>query len=191
MIGLIGINHQIADIEKRSAFALTSGEASLIVEDWIACHFVKGAVILSTCNRVEIYYDVETTCPAAVEQKLIHSLLSNLELSVRYGEYLMKLRDADAYEHLFRLASGLESMVIGETQILGQLKEAYRMASLSGHCSGVLSRLFHRAFEVAKRVRSEYILSSTPISAGSAAVDKLFSLPSLPIWVLILGEVLI
>ncbi len=187
MIGLIGINHQIADIEKRSAFALTSGEASLIVEDWIACHFVQGAVILSTCNRVEIYYDVETTCPAAVEQKLIHSLLSNLELSVRYGEYLMKLRDADAYEHLFRLASGLESMVIGETQILGQLKEAYRMASLSGHCSGVLSRLFHRAFEVAKRVRSEYILSSTPISAGSAAVDKLFSLPNKPNRVLIVG----
>ena len=99
----------------------------------------------------------------------------------------MKLRDADAYEHLFRLASGLESMVIGETQILGQLKEAYRMASLSGHCSGVLSRLFHRAFEVAKRVRSEYILSSTPISAGSAAVDKLFSLPNKLNRVLIVG----
>lgn len=186
MIGLIGINHQTADLDKRSAFALSSAEASLIVEDWIACDFVKGAVILSTCNRVEIYYEVEDTCPSAGEHRLIHSLLNNLELSPRYADLLIAKRGNEAYEHLFRLASGLESMVIGETQILGQLKEAYRMASLSGHCSGVLSRLFHRSFEVAKKVRSEYVLNTTPISAGSAAVDKLLAVCQ-PKQVLIVG----
>lgn len=175
MIGLIGVNHHTAKIDERSAFALSGAEAGMLIEDWIACGFLRGAVILSTCNRVEIYYDVDTECLSSTENKLIHSFLSNLELSPRYVHLLDTKRNEAVYQHLFRLAAGLESMVIGETQILGQLKEAYRMASLAGYCTGNLSRLFHRAFEVAKRIRSEYIVSATPLSAGSVAVDKLFA----------------
>lgn len=172
MIGLISINHHNAQVDERSAFALSPSEASMLAEDWIECNLLDGIVILSTCNRVELYYTSETTTPDTVERLLIESLLCNLELSPRYAQLIEKRQDEAVYRHLFRLASGLDSMVVGETQILGQIKEAYRMASVSGHCPGGLSRLFHRSFEVAKRIRSEYMLSSTPLSAGMAAVEQ-------------------
>lgn len=173
MIGLIGINHKQASVDERAAFALSPAEASMLIEDWQACGLLQGAVVLSTCNRVEIYYEAESGCQAATEARLVRSLLSNLEVSPRLGSKMTLLRDEEAVRHLFRLASGLESMVVGETQILGQLKDAYRMASSYGLCNGVLSRLFHRAFEVAKRIRTSFLVSGSPLSAGSVAVDKL------------------
>lgn len=191
MIGLISINHRLAGVDERSAFALSEGEASMLVEDWIACGLLTGAVVLSTCNRVEIYYSAEDSCASASERRLIDSFLRNLELSPRYAHYLECKRDEEVYRHLFRLAAGLESIVVGETQILGQLKEAYRMASLSGHCPGSMARLFHRAFEVAKRVRSEYLVSATPHSAGSAAVEQLLQVLPQPRQILIVGAGLI
>ncbi len=187
MIGLIGVNHQTAGVDERSKFSLTGAEANMLVEDWISCGFFSGAVILSTCNRVEIYYNAETESPEFTERRIIDSFLQNLELSSRYGQYLMTKRDEDVYRHLFRLTSGLESLVVGETQILGQVKEAYRMASLSGHCPGTLSRLFHKSFEVAKRLRNDYLISTVPLSAGSAAVDCLLGQKATPTEVLILG----
>ncbi len=173
MIGLIGIDHQSASVSERSAFSLSASEASMLIEDWQACGLLRGAVVLSTCNRMEIYYEAEGVCHSAVERRLTSSLLSNLELSPRLASKLKGQRGEEAMRHLFRLASGLESMVVGETQILGQLKEAYRQDSASGLCTPLLSRLFHRAFEVGKRIRSEYLVSASPLSAGSAAVDKL------------------
>lgn len=145
----------------------------MLVEDWQACGLLKGAVVLSTCNRVEIYYEADGVCHSAVERRLVASFLGNLELSPRLAGKLKGLRGEEAMRHLFRLASGLESMVVGETQILGQLKEAYRQASASALCTPLLSRLFHRAFEVGKRIRTDYMVSASPLSAGSAAVDKL------------------
>lgn len=191
MTGLISINHRLAGVDERSAFALSEGEASMLVEDWIACGLLTGAVVLSTCNRVEIYYSAEDGCASASERRLIDSFLRNLELSPRYAQYLECKRDEDVYRHLFRLAAGLESIVVGETQILGQLKEAYRMASLAGHCPGSMARLFHRAFEVAKRVRSEYLVSATPHSAGSAAVEQMLRILPQPRQTLIVGAGLI
>lgn len=159
----------------------------MLMEDWIACGLLSGGLILSTCNRVEIYYDAPSEAPEATERRLIKSFLSNLELSQRYAQYLSTLRDEAVYRHLFRLSAGLESLVVGETQILGQIKASYRMASIAGHCTGSLSRLFHRAFEVAKRIRHSYFLSSTPRSAGSAAVDYLLEYLPTPRKLLIVG----
>lgn len=159
----------------------------MLVEDWIACGLLTGAVILSTCNRVEIYYDAPSSCPQGTERRLIESFLQNLELSPRYAQYIECRQAEEVYRHLFRLSSGLESMVVGETQILGQVKEAYRMASLAEHCPGTLSRLFHRAFEVAKRLRSEYLISTTPLSAGSVSVESLLGLKPSPQEILIIG----
>lgn len=173
MIGLIGIDHRQASVDERADFALSPAESSMLVGDWQACGLLSGAIVLSTCNRVEIYYEAEGTCHASVERRLIASLLNNLELSPRLAARVHSLRGNDCIRHLFRLASGLESMVVGETQILGQLKEAYRIASTYSLCTPVLSRLFHRAFEVAKRIRSEYVISASPLSAGSASVDRL------------------
>lgn len=175
MIGLIGIDHTTATIDERAALALTPAEGSMLIQDWQACGLLTGAVILSTCNRVEIYYEAEDGCHASVERRLRGSLLGNLEVSPRLSNKLRTLREADAVEHLFRLGAGLESMVMGETQILGQLKDAYRYASAHALCTGALARLFHRAFEVSKIIRSSYFVASSSLSAGGAAVDRLLA----------------
>lgn len=174
MIGLIGINHKTASIDERAAFALSSSEAVMLIEDWKAAGYVEGAIVLSTCNRVEIYYESQSNCPASAD-RLIESLLDNLEVSPRLHSKMFSLRGEAMARHLFRLASGLESMVIGETQILGQVKDAFRLATSENQSTPLLSRLFHRAFEAAKRIRSQYLISATPLSAGSAAVDFVLS----------------
>lgn len=174
MIGVIGIDHSRASVSERASFALSVAEGAMLISDWQACGLLLGGVVLSTCNRVEIYYEVsEDVAPEEAEIALVEAFLKNLELSLRLADRLLRLRGEEAVRHLFRLGAGLESVVLGETQILGQLKEAYRIASTSEMCTPVLSRLFHRAFEVAKLIRSKYFAEAMPRSAGSAAVDKL------------------
>lgn len=176
MIGVIGIDHNRASISERASFALTVGEGAMLIGDWQACGLLAGAVVLSTCNRVEIYYEVVDDISAEeAEQRLAMALLQNLELSPRLSERLLMLKGEEAVRHLFRLGAGLESVVLGETQILGQLKEAYRIASTTEMCTPVLSRLFHRAFEVAKLIRSKHFAEAMPRSAGSAAVEAVLS----------------
>lgn len=173
MIGLIGINHKTASVDERAAFALSPAEATMLINDWRSAGYVEGAIVLSTCNRVEIYYESSATCPRAT-RRLVESLLDNLEVSPRLRRKVIGLRGEALLRHLFGLTSGLESMVLGETQILGQVKDAFRHATAHGQSTPLLSRMFHKAFEAAKRIRSQYIVSATPLSAGSAAVDLLY-----------------
>ena len=175
MIGLISINHKTASLSRRELFALTSEEATALVRLWKEEEGVAGAIVLSTCNRLEIYYDSSEKITRELESRLLESLYRFKQVRHRGDESIfVTARHDEAVLHLFRLASGLESMVLGETQILGQIKEAYRQATAAGQTTSVLSRLCHRTFETAKRVRSEYLLSATPISAGAAAVDLLY-----------------
>ncbi|MDO4707086.1 MAG: glutamyl-tRNA reductase [Porphyromonadaceae bacterium] len=173
MIGLIGISHQTASQDDRGLFALTETEIISLVDDWIAMRYLGGAIVLSTCNRVEIYCDLAMNSPEAIH-RLLDSWLVNLELRDKMRSRVSLFKGEEVYRHLFRLASGLESMVLGETQILGQVKDAYRLAVGQEQSTPILSRLFHKAFEVAKRVRSRYLLSVIPISAASVAVDILY-----------------
>ena len=175
MIGLISINHKTASLSRRELFALTSEEATVLVRLWKEEEGVAGAMVLSTCNRLEIYYDSSEKITRELESRLLESLYRFKQVRHRGDESIfVTARHEEAVLHLFRLDSGLESMVLGETQILGQIKEAYRQATAAGQTTSVLSRLCHRTFETAKRVRSEYLLSATPISAGAAAVDLLY-----------------
>lgn len=175
MIGLIGISHKQSSLNERAGFALSTDEATMLIADWKASGYIQGAVVLSTCNRMEIYYEVSDREGAGIISILLGSLLEHLEISRRLGHKLVVLEGMEAVVHLFRLASGLESMVLGETQILGQLKDAFKLATQHRQSTAVLSRLFHRAFEVAKRVRSSFTLSATPRSAGSVAVDHVLA----------------
>lgn len=171
MIGLIGLSHKQSSVDERAHFALSPDEATMLIEEWKMSGYISGAVVLSTCNRMEIYYEMSHDRGGAQVAHLLSSLLEHLELSHRMGHKLIVLEEYEAIVHLFRLASGLESMVLGETQILGQLKDAFKRATKYKQSTAVLSRLYHRAFEVAKRVRSTFTLSATPRSAGSVAVD--------------------
>lgn len=174
MIGLIGITHQTASQDDRGLFALSENEAVGLVDDWIAMGYLRGAIVLSTCNRVEIYCELTQGCPKSIN-RLLDSWLTNLELRDKMRSRVSIALGEEVYEHLFRLTSGMESMVIGETQILGQVKDAFRLAVGQGQSSPMLSRLFHKAFEVAKRVRSRYLVSLVPLSAASRAVDLVYS----------------
>ncbi len=170
MFGLIGIDYKVASVDERACFALSEDEAVMLVKDWQRWGYISGAVVLSTCNRVEIYYDSQDNSPL-ISKVLKQSLQRNLELSTRLMNKVQELNGEELFRHLFRLSSGLESMVQGETQILGQLKEAFKVATRNGISTPLLSRLFHKAFEVAKRIRTNYLLGGRPLSAGASAVD--------------------
>lgn len=174
MIGLIGISHQTASQDDRGRFALTETEAVSLVDDWQAMGYLRGAIVLCTCNRVEIYCELVRSSEAALHE-LLDSWLDNLELRDKMRSRVSVVYGEEVYRHLFRLSAGLESMVVGETQILGQVKDAFRLSVGQGQSSPLLSRLFHKAFEVAKRIRSRYLVSVVPISAASRAVDLVYN----------------
>lgn len=186
MIGIIGINHNTASVDIRECYALSESEAFSLVEEWKANRDVEGAIVLSTCNRIEIYYETaeQHFRPYILIQKLASfKQIENLDENI----FLCK-QGTEAFKHLFRLASGLESMVRGETQILGQLKSAFRNATEHKHSTSILSRMFHKAFETAKLIRTSYFVSSIPISSGAAAVHLLLEKVTLPrLSVLIVG----
>ena len=166
-IFLIGINHKTAGVDIRERFALANQCSK---ELWaIPCtETVQENVILSTCNRVEIV--------AAGRQDVTEELLQ--DWATARGASLEELRpyiysysNLDAVRHLFTVASSLDSMVVGEPQILGQLKKAYKQAALAKKTGPVLNRLFHKAFSVAKRVRTETSVASNAVSISYAAVE--------------------
>lgn len=171
MIGIIGINHNTASVEIRERYALSETEAIALVDTWKQDNDIEGAIVLSTCNRIEIYYETsqEHFRPYILIRKL--SKFKNVD-NVDESIFLCK-QGNEAFGHLFRLASGLESMVRGETQILGQLKNAFRVATESRQTTSILSRLFHKAFETAKLIRTRHFVSSIPISSGATAVQFL------------------
>ncbi|WP_329905100.1 glutamyl-tRNA reductase [Porphyromonas pogonae] len=175
MIGLIGINHKSADVGIRELYALAPAEGIAFVESLISTGMIEGAMVLSTCNRLEVYYETRSLCPST-GLSIITRLEEYNHLQESSAQLFYRCTGREVYDHLFRLASGLDSMVVGETQILGQLKDAFRRATDNSQSTSVLSRMFHKAFETAKKIRSQYLISSTPISAGSAAVNYMTTL---------------
>jgi glutamyl-tRNA reductase len=169
---LVGMNHRTAPVEIRERFAVS--ETGSMLQKLIDRPEIEEAVLLSTCNRVEVI--VTTANPDAAQHVLFEffsrdlaagGLPAGFSLSdmtyVRHGR--------DAVEHVFRVASAVDSMVVGEPQILGQVKDAYREAAELGACGAVLSRLFQRAFATAKRVKNETGVSQRPVSVARVAVE--------------------
>ncbi len=170
-IFIVGLNHRSAPIEVRESVAFERVQMIEGLERLHAVSTVRESVILSTCNRVEVVA-VAPEAPRAIET--VKTFLGEQRLPADKSgldEHLYSYRGTDAVRHLFRVAASLDSMVVGEPQILGQLKEYYNLAQESGTVGAVLHRLFHRSFFVAKRVRTETGIASRAVSVSSVAVE--------------------
>src|SRR5215467_10215613 len=171
----VGLNHLTAPIEFRERVAFAPEDTGPALAALTAEPGVREAAILSTCNRTELYCTVEPgneNVPAAW-LKRHHRLTQD-----RLTEFLYRHTEADAVRHLFRVATGLESMVLGEPQILGQVKDAYSLARDAQTLRAPLERLFQNTFAVAKRVRSDTRIGANPVSVAFTAVrlaERLFA----------------
>ncbi len=170
-IVLVGMSHRSAPLEVRERLAQEDPAPAL--QKLVACAEVDEAVLLSTCNRVEV---VALTRNLEAARHRLRSffrrdLAADEGLSRDVAEHLYVHTGAEAMRHVMRVASALDSMVIGEPQILGQTKDAYRTAVECGACGPILGRLFQHAFATAKRVRSETRVAERPVSVARVAVD--------------------
>lgn len=163
----LGLNHQTAPVALREQVAFAPETLPAALASLRAMAGVHEAVLLSTCNRTELYAHVETRSEAA----LTHWLANHHDLRPRDLEhYLYRHVDAGAARHLFRVAAGLDSLVLGEPQILGQVKEAWQAARSAHALATPLDRLFQHGFAIAKRVRSDTLIGAHPVSVAYAAV---------------------
>ncbi|MBB5209102.1 glutamyl-tRNA reductase [Chiayiivirga flava] len=163
----LGLNHQTAPVALRETLAIDADAMPAAVRDLLAQPGVHEAALLSTCNRTEIYCRIDAGAEAVPARWLAQrSRLGPGQLET----YLYTHRDGDAARHLFRVATGLDSMVLGEPQILGQVKEAYQHARGAGALKTPLDRLFQQTFAVAKRARTDTRIGAHPVSVAFAAV---------------------
>ncbi len=164
----LGINHQTApvDIREKVAFAPDQMGKALVELQELAA--VNETVIVSTCNRTEIYCDTSADSSDAISHWLSNYHGMNPEL---LSPYMYKYADQEVVRHLFRVASGLDSMVLGEPQILGQLKQSFDQARNGNSIDTILGRLFQHSFNVAKRVRTDTQIGSHPVSVAFTAVN--------------------
>ena len=167
---LLGVNHTTAPIEVRERLAIPAGHLAEATRTLMATPGVQEALIVSTCNRVEFLALEEGQAGAEAKLKSFLQDYFSVPLSA-VDPHLYELRGREAVRHLFRVASSLDSMVVGEPQILGQVKEAWAVAREVGAIGGNLDPLFQRAFSVAKRVRTETLIGSSSVSIASVAVD--------------------
>jgi glutamyl-tRNA reductase len=174
-IAVIGANHKTAPIEVRERFAMGRTEAPSVLADLVDGGVTSEAVLLSTCNRSELYMSLADLNRGDGAFRAI--LADRIGVSPdKLSGYLYLLRDKAAVQHLFRVAAGLDSMVLGEPQIQGQVREAYQIAQetrgLGGPVVGpTLNRLFQTALNVGGRVRSETALGIGAASISTAAVE--------------------
>ena len=164
----LGVNHKTAPVEIRERLAFAEKAIPRHLAEILEIGGVDEAVVLSTCNRVEIYGASDN--PAEALDRLVDYLVDHF--SVESGEVEFYRKEAEeAAHHLFEVASGLDSMVLGETEIFGQVKKAYATAQETGTTARRLNKLFQQSFSVGKRVRSGTRIQQGSTSVGSAAVD--------------------
>ena len=167
---VIGLNHKTAPIEIRERLAFPEDGIEKPLSQIKSLPSLKENMILSTCNRVEIYAVVQETEKAILDLKGFLSQYHGLSLK-EFEKRLYSLVGEEAVKHIFRVASSLDSMVVGEPQILGQIKSAYNMAAEAKTSGLILHRLLHRAFHVAKRVRTETKIGNSAVSVSFVAVE--------------------
>lgn len=165
---ITGLNHRSAPVEVRERLAFDEGSIPEALKILRQRPGVMEGMILSTCNRVEIAVSSEDRDDHAIAEFLAETRHVERDW-VR--PYLYTFEDRDAIQHLFRVAASLDSMVVGEPQILGQLKNAYAIAKQEGAVNGFMDTLLTRAFNVAKRVRSETEIGASAVSVSYAAVE--------------------
>lgn len=169
-IVLIGMNHKTASVALRECIAFSAEETNRALETFQGNRDIREIVLVSTCNRVELLMVAENTRQALEAAKTYLSDTKKPPLAELEGA-LYVLHGDDAVRHVFRVASSLDSMMVGEPQILGQVKEAYHAATRKKTSGVILNRLLHRAFFVAKRVRSETGIGDHAVSISYAAIE--------------------
>jgi len=167
---LVGISHRTSPLEVRERFGLSEARIPEALQRLLAEPEIEEALIISTCNRVEFVLKAyEDQDGMAGFRRFLESYYG-----LRYDDFAPHFyvhQDYEAVRHLCRVASGLDSMVVGEPQVLGQLKQSYALAKCAESCKSVLDAVFHRVFSVAKRVRTETRVAEAPLSVSSAAVE--------------------
>ena len=166
---LVGISHRTAPVELRERVDFQARGVADALNALTARGSTREAAVLSTCNRAEIYVACDEAAPTRTDLVQFVSDFNGVS-SADVVPHVYDLHDLDAARHLFRVAAGLESLVVGEPQILGQVKEAHTVASEAQTAGPVLNRLFHSSFVVGKRVRTETGLGSGAVSVSFAAV---------------------
>ena len=161
---VLGINHQTAPVALREKVAFAPDSLAPALESLRTLPQVHEAVLLSTCNRTELYAHADDGGALADWMAMQPDAGHDLHA------YLYRHEDADAVRHLFRVASGLDSLVLGEPQILGQVKQAWAASRQAGALGGQLARLFQQAFATAKRARTDTRIGANPVSVASTAV---------------------
>jgi len=171
----LGLNHLTAPLDVREQVAFAPETMPSALSDLARQPGVNEALILSTCNRTELYVDIERGAEAAPQ----NWLLGHYGLDARkLDEFLYRHDEDAAVRHLFRVATGLDSMVLGEPQILGQVKDAYQHARVAGTLRAPMERLLQQTFAVAKRVRTDTRIGANPVSVAFTAVrmaERLFA----------------
>tara|TARA_Y100001936_G_scaffold35059_1_gene33082 strand:- start:64 stop:1305 length:1242 start_codon:yes stop_codon:yes gene_type:complete len=171
-ISVIGLNHKSANIDVREKFSFSAENASLLLRRIKKIKDISEVIVVSTCNRTEIYCDSNNGV-----NDIKDWLLAEREYE-SFGKYLYIHQEEDAIEHLFKVVAGLDSMVIGETEVLGQVKTAYKIALENKSIDGKLKRLFEYSFSVAKNVRTNTDIGGNAISfmyTSILLIKKIFS----------------
>jgi glutamyl-tRNA reductase len=167
---LLGVSHHTAPVELRERLDFSSRDVSNAVRSLAAHGSALEAVLLSTCNRSEVY--VASDRPEQARAEIVDFLAAYHDVpAATFVPHLFERTDLDAVRHLFRVAAGLDSRIVGEPQILGQVKDAFEAAAGQQTAGPLLTRLFQHAFGVGKRVRSETALGEGAVSMGYAAVE--------------------
>jgi glutamyl-tRNA reductase len=169
-IVLIGLNHRTATVELRERVAFSAEQACQAADQLRSRGILEETLVLSTCNRSELYgVPRELTADSSGAVELFLASFHQLTPAELNGS-LYRHHDRNAVDHLFRVAAGLDSMLLGEAEILGQVREAYRIALDHGATGPVLNRMFQGALEVGKRVRNETEIGTRPVSVAFAGV---------------------
>ena len=168
---VLGLSHRSAPVELRERFAFAESKIPTALQELRESGLVTEGVVLSTCNRVEIYAVTALAPDDRFFARFKQFLIAHHAYDGALGDELYTFAEPHSLQHLFKVAAGLDSMVIGETEIFGQLKKAYELAFQQKHTGVRLNKAFQRAFNVAKQIRTETNIQRGSVSVMSAAVE--------------------
>ena len=171
MIGVLGINHKTANIEIRESFYIAEDEVIPLSELIIQQTDVKEIVILSTCNRTEIYFYRDRSCKSRTIKQIIEILKAFKHIQQDFNNSFYVYIHDEAIKHLFEVVSGVDSLVLGENQIVNQVKECYLRSTKAALTGAILMRLFQKSFETSKKVRSKTKIQQGATSVSYVAID--------------------
>ena len=169
LLFIIGCSHKQASLEKRESFSLNEHESSELARYLLENNSITECLILKTCNRLEIYG--VTNQSQTIDEIYLYACSNRLLKHTAFPRNSFINTQADAVEHNFKLSSGIASQIIGETEILGQMKSAFFKAKELGFAKTVLIRLFEKSFQAGKLIRTQTNISRGQVSIGNVAVE--------------------